>query len=321
MSIKGTEFNVSNLSFSDVQTDSYKRRFVYANYKDRRGPVLIETPMMWISDMSKYTPEGKTEEETSFRQTLSFVGLRDAHSDNKLSEADRKNLQDLKTFHSNMAAYDAAILNAIYENGEAWQFKKIKSLTKEQNIEQLEDKYINTLKISTDVGRDGLPYPDKMDVKLNRERDENKEHTGRFVSNTTKRTPVLVFNKNDRTGVELTERNFMDYKKVRARCILQLVYINLNVAGKYSTTWRLIQMNVYPTSSSIDFSQRLINEDEPEQDDLDDLNEGVNNVQLNEAPAESDSESDEEEVVLVKPATPPPVVQSKPKTTRKRTTS
>jgi hypothetical protein len=225
------QLDISALSFSDVKTNSQNRKMVFVNNNNKK--VLIQTPKMYLpSGANRWRQKDALDNKGDvFEMELSFGG----------------DSPDVQMFHKKMQDYDTIVKNKILENPKDWLGKN------KVSMETIEDAFYSpVVKLAYDKNHNRVDYPDRMKVKLDRERcsDDNDNFTGRFVSSKKYNTPVLAFD----TNKKQLDFNESTYDRIVPKgshiiCVLELVYIS--IAAKVSTKWKVIQFKVFKNEENI----------------------------------------------------------------------
>lgn len=248
--IKATDLDLNKVSFSDVKVDNHGRKMVYVNYNG--GKIMVQTPKMYVPNGIKRwrKKDAADNKDDSFEMELSFGG----------EDKEDKNSVEIRKFHEKLEHFDSLVKNNIISKSKEWLGKP------KVSMETVEDAYYSpSVKIPTDKDGNILSYPSRVRAKLDRERDESDNFSGRFLSNKRFKTPVLMFDES-KNVLEMNENNFdmVVPKGSQVICVLELVY--LSITTKVSAKWKLVQAKVYRNQQSIT-SYAMI--DDEEADDLD----------------------------------------------------
>jgi len=227
--IKATELDISKITFSDVKVDNHGRKMVYVNYNG--GKMMIQTPKMHVpSGIKRWRKKDAVDnKDDTFEMELSFGGSN----------------PDIQQFHTIMQNFDELVKKTIMSRSKEWLGKSKISM---DSIE--EAFYAPTVRVATDKDGNVLDYPSRIKAKLDRERDDSDNFTGRFLSNKRFKTPVLMFDES-KQPLDLNENTFemVVPKNSNAVAVLELVY--LSITTKVSAKWKLIQGKVSSSQSSI----------------------------------------------------------------------
>ena len=252
MKIKTTEFDVSKVSFSMKVDKESKRKIFYVNHN--KQPILVQTPKMYLPNGIKHWVSASYPE--SFELELSF-------SEDKENIVNNKNIQD---FHDKMKALDDLIKDQILNNPKDWVGKQ------KASMELIEESYYPNPIVRVPKDKEGhvLDYPDRMRIKVERERENDNNYTGHFVSNRRHKTRVMVFDENNE-NLNLDETNFETVVPRGSKAITVIELVNINVVGdKVYPKWKFIQAKVFRSQKSI--TENIIEDDDEEdgvQEDLD----------------------------------------------------
>lgn len=215
-------FNPNNLTYSDVNTNSYGGKVVYINTTDRKQ-VHLQTPKM-RGGVQKYQPLDKKTNQPNgpakYTLRLSF-GFEPSGMIAKYREV--------------LKNWDDKMIDMAQQNCVNWFRKKAGSLSEDA----AQDMYTPMLNISIDpdtLEEDGK-YPDSTRFKLAVNED------GSFDSNLT----VYDEDQNEITNVN----------DIPAGCqVIAIVKCNSVwfAAGKYGISWRVVQMQVFRPQRVTGFS-------------------------------------------------------------------
>jgi hypothetical protein len=248
MKIKSTEFDVSKVSFTMKVDKESKRKIFYVNHN--KQPILIQTPKMYLPNGIKHWVSAAYPE--SFELELSF-------GEDKENAVNNKNIQD---FHEKMKALDTLIKEQILTNPKDWVGKQ------KASMELIEESYYPNPIVRVPKDKEGhvLEYPDRMRIKVERER-ENDNYTGFFVSNRRYKSKVMVFDEKNE-NLNLDETNFESVIPRGSKGITVIELVNINVVGdKVYPKWKFIQGKVFRNQKSI--TENII--DDPEEEVPEDL--------------------------------------------------
>jgi len=293
--IKATELDLSKITFSDVKVDNHGRKMVYVNYNG--GKIMIQTPKMHVpSGIKRWRKKDAVDnKDDTFEMELSFGGSN----------------PEIQQFHTIMQNFDELVKKTIMARSKEWLGKSKISM---DSIE--EAFYAPTVRVATDKDGNVLDYPSRIKAKLDRERDDSDNFTGRFLSNKRVKTPVLMFDES-KQPLDLNENTFemVVPKNSNAVAVLELVY--LSITTKVSAKWKLIQGKVSSSQSSITGYAMLDETESPATEgvgasaevEVEDVEGEVEDVEDGTESVEEESEEEPEPV-------PVPVVVKK--TTKKR---
>jgi hypothetical protein len=293
--IKATELDLSKITFSDVKVDNHGRKMVYVNYNG--GKIMIQTPKMHVpSGIKRWRKKDAVDnKDDTFEMELSFGGSN----------------PEIQQFHTIMQNFDELVKKTIMARSKEWLGKSKISM---DSIE--EAFYAPTVRVATDKDGNVLDYPSRIKAKLDRERDDSDNFTGRFLSNKRFKTPVLMFDES-KQPLDLNENTFemVVPKNSNAVAVLELVY--LSITTKVSAKWKLIQGKVSSSQSSITGYAMLDETESPATEgvgasaevEVEDVEGEVEDVEDGTESVEEESEEEPEPV-------PVPVVVKK--TTKKR---
>ena len=172
--IKTGEFNLKNVSFTMKVDKESKRKIFFVNHNQK--PILFQTPMMYLPNgVKRWTSTAYPE---SFELELSFGEDKENTTNNKL----------IKEFHQKMQGLDELIKSEILKNPKDWIGKP------KTSMEMINEAFYPNPIVRVPKDKDGnvLEYPDRMRIKVERERDAAGNNTGYFVSNRRNKTRVMV---------------------------------------------------------------------------------------------------------------------------------
>ncbi len=245
--MKIKNLDLSNVTFSDVKLDSHGRKMIYVNYNG--GKILLQTPKMYVPNgMKRWRKKDAVDnKDDSFEMELSF----------RTSTDDENNSSEIKMFESKMNTLDEMVKNQIIKNSKEWLGKQKVTMELVENAF-----YSPVVKIPVDKDGNVLEYPNRIKVKLDRER-KGDDFTGNFVSNKKYNTKVLAFD-SSKTQLEFNESNFESVvpKNSQVVCLLELVYISIST--KVSVKWKVSQLKVFRNMNIID-GYTFLDEDQPEE--------------------------------------------------------
>lgn len=224
------DFDVNNLSFSDVKALENGGKLVYVSY--RKAPLLIQTPTMKAPfGLSKWdNNDGKS--NAKYTLDLSFSG-----NDNSSS---------LMAFQKVLESIDERLVNEAFASAGTWfRGKKIASreivealytpvlkFAKDKETGEVSDKYAPTIKLSVPF-KDGAFACDVYDDKK-----------------------------------ELVDLNSMETKAAKVTAIVQCTGVWL-AGGKLGLSWKIVQMRVQPSAMHLKSYAFHDSDDEEEEDDVD----------------------------------------------------
>jgi hypothetical protein len=279
---------------------------VFVNNNGKK--ILIQTPKMYLpSGANRWRQKDALDNKSdAFELELSFGG----------------DSPDIQLFHEKMKQYDEIVKNKILQNPKDWLGKS------KVSMETVEDAFYSpVVRLAYDKDHNRVDYPDRMKIKIDRERTGDDNFTGRFVSSKKFNSPVLAFDTN-KNQLEFNESNYDQVipKGSHIICVVELVYIT--IAAKVSTKWKLVQFKVFKneeriTSYAIEDSDEEVEEveeGEEEQNDsvdnthpvsdpngqVDDSEEcdELKNLTIKEPEPEHEEEEEEEKVVPVQVVVP-----------------
>lgn len=287
--IKATTLDLSKVTFSDVKTDNHGRKMVFVNYNG--GKLMVQTPKMYVPNgIKRWRKKDATDnKDDSFEMELSFSGQ-------------DKNA-DISGFHDKMEQFDELVKKQIMEHSKEWLGKPKVSMELVENAF-----YSPTVRVPMDKEGNVLDYPSRVRAKLDRERTNDDEFTGRFLSYKRPATPVLMFDES-KNLLEMNEDNFESIvpKGSQVVSVLELVY--LTITTKVSAKWKLVQARVSSNQQTITGYAMLDDEESQVQEDLESEPAKEASVEveddLEDEDVQEDDLEDEEELE--------PVVVTKPK--------
>lgn len=301
--IKATNLDLSKITFSDVKTDNHGRKMVFVNYEG--GKIMVQTPKMYVPNgIKRWRKKDATDnKDDSFEMEMSFGG-------------EDKNA-DIREFHSKMEQFDELVKKQIIAHSKEWLGKPKVSMELVENAF-----YSPSVRLPMDKEGNILDYPSRVRAKLDRERVNGDDFTGRFLSYKKPATQVLMFDES-KTLLEMNEDNFESIvpKGSQVVAVLELVY--LTITTKVSAKWKLVQAKVSRNQQTIT-GYAMIDDDEEEavQEDLDSepvkaaAPEEVSEVSEDaeeEVVEEEEEDDDVQEDELEEEEEPEPVVVAKPK--------
>lgn len=249
--IKATNLDLSKITFSDIKTDNHGRKMVFVNYE--KGKVLIQTPKMYVPNGIKRwrKKEAVDNKDDSFEMEMSFSG--------------EDTNQDIRLFHDKMSGFDELVKKFILSHSKEMLGKPKISMELIENAF-----YAPTVRIPTDKEGNILQFPSRIRAKLDRERVNGDNFTGRFLSYKKPPTPVLMFDES-KQQINMDENNFETVvpKGSHVVAVLELVY--LTITTKVSAKWKLVQAKVSRSQQNIT-GYAIIEDDDndkQEQEDLD----------------------------------------------------
>lgn len=302
--IKATNLDLSKITFSDVKTDNHGRKMVFVNYDG--GKIMVQTPKMYVPNgIKRWRKKDATDnKDDSFEMELSFSG-------------EDKN-PDIREFHNKMEQFDELVKKQIMAHSKEWLGKPKVSMELVENAF-----YSPTVRVPMDKEGNILEYPSRVRAKLDRERTNGDDFTGRFLSYKKPATPVLMFDES-KTLLEMNEDNFESVvpKGSQVVSVLELVY--LTITTKVSAKWKLVQARVSRNQQTITGYAMIDDEESQVQEDLEsepvkaaapeEVSEDVaEDVAEDEDEDEVEEEDDVQEDELDEEEEPEPVVVAKPK--------
>lgn len=298
--IKSSQFETDNVTFNIKVDKETKRKVVYVNHN--KQPILIQTPKMYLPNGIKRWQS--TSYPESFELELSF-------GEDKENQV---NNEKIKEIHNKMKSLDTLIKEQILNNPKEWIGKP------KTNMEMIEQAFYPNPIVRVPKDKEGnvLEYPDRMRLKVERERDGDN-FTGNFVSNRRAKTRVMAFDEKN-AQIELDENTFESAVPKGSKGIVVMELVNINIVGdKVYPKWKLIQTKVFRNQKSI--TQNIIDDDDEEiQDDLDSETQQVSKLSLEDpkvtvvtddaeeteeveqAENEVEAEESDDELVVVVPA-------------------
>ena len=220
------DFDINNLSFSDVKVLENGGRLVYVSY--RKAPLLLQTPVMKAPfGLSKWD-SNDSKANAKYTLDLSFQGAEGSNS--------------LAAFQKVLETIDERMVTECFANAGTWmKGKKISSreivealytpvlkYAKDKETGEVSDKYPPTIKLS-------VPFKD-----------------GAFACD-------VYDNKK-----QLADLNAMETKGAKVTAIVQCTGV-WQAAGRYGLSWKIIQMRVQPSAThlkSYAFQDESDNEEE-----------------------------------------------------------
>lgn len=291
--IKTSQFETSNVTFTLKVDKETKRKIVYVNHNKK--PILVQTPKMYLPNGVKRWASNSYPE--SFEMELSFG-------------EDKENVvnnEKIKEFHTKMKELDNAIINEILNNSKEWIGKP------KTTLEMIEEAFYPNPIVRVPKDKEGnvLEYPDRMRLKVERER-EGDDFTGHFVSNRRAKTKVLAFDEHN-APIQFDESSYETAVPKGSKGIVVMELVNINIVGdKVYPKWKLVQTKVFRNQKSIT-SNIMLDDDDEVLDDLDsespvkveeEVEEEFEQVEVDD---DDEVESDEEVVVT------PPVKKGRAK--------
>ncbi|NBO98916.1 MAG: hypothetical protein EBU90_02140 [Proteobacteria bacterium] len=245
--VKGSAFDLSKVTFSDVKTDVHGRKMVYVN-GDSNGKIMVQTPKMYAPNgIKKWRKKDATDnKDDKFELELSFYG------ENRTD----KNSQEISEFKKTWEDFDELIKDKVIEKSKEWlSMPKLDKATLESVM------YTPMVKVPKDKEGNELPYPSRIRIKIDREMDTVGNFTGRFLSNKKFKTEVLLFDENKQT-IQINEdiAETVVPKGSQVVCIMELVYLSLSKTT-ISTKWKLVQAKVFRNKDTINQYAMLDDED------------------------------------------------------------
>jgi hypothetical protein len=275
--IKATNLDLSKITFSDVKTDNHGRKMVFLNTEG--GKIMVQTPKMYVPNgIKRWRKKDATDnKDDSFEMEMSFGG-------------EDKNA-DIREFHSKMEQFDELVKKQIIAHSKEWLGKPKVSMELVENAF-----YSPTVRIPMDKEGNVLDYPSRVRAKLDRERVNGDDFTGRFLSYKKPATPVLMFDES-KTLLEMNEDNFESIvpKGSQVVAVLELVY--LTITTKVSAKWKLVQAKVSRNQQTITGYAMIDDDEEIVQEDLE--SEPVKVATPSEKEDELEDDEDEDDEVEV----------------------
>jgi hypothetical protein len=246
--IKATNLDLSKITFSDVRTDNHGRKMVFVNYDG--GKIMVQTPKMYVPNgIKRWRKKDATDnKDDSFEMEMSFGG-------------EDKNV-DIREFHNKMEQFDELVKKQIISHSKEWLGKPKVSMELVENAF-----YSPTVRVAMDKEGNVLEYPSRVRAKLDRERINGDDFTGKFLSYKKPATPVLMFDES-KTLIEMNEDNFESVvpKGSQVVAVLELVY--LTITTKVSAKWKLVQAKVSRNQQTITGYAMIDDEESAIQEDL-----------------------------------------------------
>ena len=246
--IKSAQFEINNVTFNIKVDKETKRKVVYVNHN--KQPILIQTPKM-------YFPNGiKRWQSTSYPESFELELSFGEDKENSI------NNEKIKDIHNKMKSLDVLIKEQILNNPKEWIGKP------KTNMEMIEQAFYPNPIVRVPKDKEGnvLEYPDRMRLKVERERDGDN-FTGNFVSNRRAKTKVLAFDEKNEP-IQLDEDSYEMAVPKGSKGIVVIELVNINIVGdKVYPKWKLIQTKVFRNQKSI--TQNIIDDDDEIPDDLD----------------------------------------------------
>lgn len=245
--VKGSAFDLSKVTFSDVKTDVHGRKMVYVN-GDSNGKIMVQTPKMYAPNgIKKWRKKDATDnKDDKFELELSFYG----------ENGTDKNSQEISEFKRTWEEFDELIKDKVIEKSKEWlSMPKLDKATLESVM------YTPMVKVPKDKEGNELPYPSRIRIKIDREMDTVGNFSGRFLSNKKFKTEVLLFDENKQT-IQINEdiAETVVPKGSQVVCIMELVYLSLSKTT-ISTKWKLVQAKVFRNKDTINQYAMLDDED------------------------------------------------------------
>ncbi len=247
--IKAQNLDLSSLTFAQPKITDRKARMIFVNELNTKRQIVLQTPKMYIPSGMKMWEADEADKDDTYEVELSFGG----------------DSEEVRAFHQKMKDYDALVKKEIFDN-------PMKFLNKQKvGMETIEESiYVPTIRPSLDKEKKQTSYPDKMKVKIDREKvkdgkDANGKDklrcTGEFSSNNSKKSRILAFD-SDRKPIEFNESNYKEVipKGCSLICLIELVYVFS--AQSVSTKWKLVQFITYRENTALnEFAFDLPEED------------------------------------------------------------
>jgi hypothetical protein len=276
--IKATTLDLSKITFSDVKTDNHGRKMVFVNYEG--GKIIVQTPKMYVPNgLKRWRKKDATDnKDDSFEMELSFAG-------------EDKN-SDIREFHDKMEQFDELVKKQIITHSKEWLGKPKVSMELVENAF-----YSPSVRLPMDKEGNILDYPSRVRAKLDRERTNGDDFTGRFLSYKKPATPVLMFDES-KTLIEMNEDNFESVvpKGSQVVSVLELVY--LTITTKVSAKWKLVQAKVSRNQQTITGYAMIDDEESNVQEDLESEPAKETSTKEVEVEVVKDEEEEEEEEVV-----------------------
>jgi hypothetical protein len=274
---------------------------VFVNYEG--GKIMVQTPKMYVPNgIKRWRKKDATDnKDDSFEMELSFSG-------------EDKN-PDISEFHNKMEQFDELVKKQIIAHSKEWLGKPKVSMELVENAF-----YSPTVRVPMDKEGNVLEYPSRVRAKLDRERTNGDDFTGRFLSYKKPATPVLMFDES-KTLLEMNEDNFESIvpKGSQVVSVLELVY--LTITTKVSAKWKLVQARVSRNQQTITGYAMIDDEESQVQEDLESepakeaspVEEVSEDVVEDELEEEEEEEEDDVQEDELEEEEPEPVVVAKPK--------
>lgn len=222
------EFDINNVSFSDVRMLDNGGKVVYVSYN--KAPLILQTPQMVAPfGMSQWDNEGKN--NTKYTIDLSFKAM-------------DKN-PSMQAFYNSLESIDAKLVKDGFKNQQTWfKGKKYNSEeivealytplirhAKDRQTGEITDKYPPTFKLT-------VPYKD-----------------GKFTCEAfdDSRNPVDIAN--------------VETKGSKVTAIIQCMGLWF-AGGKFGSTWRIVQMKVVPNAAIRGYAFKEVADDKLPDEDL-----------------------------------------------------
>ena len=293
---KAQNLNVSSLKFSSVKIGDNQSKKVFVNSDTTK--IILQTPKMYVPNgIKRWRKENAIDnKDDAFELELSFGG----------------DSEDIQKFHENMKHYDELVKKEVQANSLEWIGKP------KVSMETIEDAfYTPVVKIAVDKNKQPLDYPDRIKLKIDRQRDSRGNFTGEFVSSKANDTPVSVYDTN-KNQLTFNEDNYdrVISKGCYVICLIELVYIS--ITAKVSTKWKLVQVKLFKENNKI---EGYAIDDEDEDNDIEkELQEKMENLEFEEALEEKENDADNDESLPEEAVPEPEEIEIVPevKKTRKR---
>jgi hypothetical protein len=305
--IKANTINLDAISFSDVKVDNHGRKMIYVNYNGSKEKIMIQTPKMYVPNGIKRwrKKDAVDNKEDSFELELSF-GTGDSND---------KNANEIREFHEKLQGFDTIVKQQILKCSKEWLGKAKISM---DSIE--EAFYAPSVRVAMDKDGNLLDYPSRVRAKLDRERDNDDNFSGRFLANKRLKSEVMIFD-DSKTQLKFDENNFESVipKGSQVVGVLELVY--LSITTKVSAKWKLVQAKVSNTQTAIT-GYAMIDDDEPETNATgndsngvvpDDLDTEDEEVETPSPEADADAEAVVDDLDPEETKTPAPVKKTRAK--------
>jgi hypothetical protein len=154
--------------------------------------------------------------------------------------------EEVSKYRELMKEYDEIVKQKIQTSSLEWIGKP------KASMETIEDAfYLPTVKPALDKNKMPVDYPDRIKLKIDRQKDTKGNFTGNFVSDKKSDSLVSIYD-TERTLLEFNEDNYdrVIPKGCYIICLIELVYIN--ITSKVSTKWKLVQAKVFKQSNTIE---------------------------------------------------------------------